>query len=123
MTPRIFLSAVLLVALATPALADDPCGPLPAAPAVPDGKTASKDQILAARTDVTAFLKTSDQYQGCLKTYLDQKTQEAAKDKNSVDPSVKAGVLAKADSNQRDKVRVGNDFNKAVTAFNAAHPN
>ena len=120
------LSVATLVAFAVPAMAQDSCV-TPYAPTVPDGTTASKEQILSARDQVMAFLKASDDYQLCLKTYLDQQVAAAAKDKDNktkeVDPALKKSIVDKGDANQREKVRTGTELNTAVRAFNTAHPN
>jgi hypothetical protein len=119
----ICLSVAALVAFAVPAMAQDACV-TPYAPTVPDGATATKEQILSTRDQVMAFLKASDDYQQCLKLYLDQQIAAAAKDrdKKEIDPALKKSIVDKADSNQREKVRTGTELNTAVRTFNAAHP-
>jgi hypothetical protein len=119
----ICLSVAALVAFAAPAMAQDTCV-TPYAPTVPDGTTASKEQILSARDQVMAFLKASDDYQACLKLYLEQQVAAAArdKDKKEIDPALRKAILDKGESNQREKVRTGTELNTAVRAFNAAHP-
>ena len=117
------LSAIALVALATPAFADDGCV-TPYASTVPDGAKATTEQLKTALDEVKAFLKASDDYQNCLLLYLQQQTAEAkaSKDKKDIDPTIKASALAKGDANQREKERVGNEYNTAARAYKAAHP-
>jgi gas vesicle protein len=115
------LSAIALVALATPAFADDMCV-TPYAPTVPDGSKATTEQMKTALDEVKAFLKASDDFQSCLVLYLNQATVEAQKNKKDVDPAIKASVLAKGDANQREKERVGGEYNAAARAYKAAHP-
>jgi len=115
------LSAVAFVALATPALADDGCV-TPYAPTVPAGGKATTEQMKTASDEVKAFLKASDDFQNCLALYLQQQTAAAQKEKKELDPTIKASVLAKGDANQREKERVGGEFNAAVRAYKAAQP-
>lgn len=114
-------SALALVALTSPAFAEDSCT-TPHAPVVPDGATATKEQVLAARTEVTSFIKASDEYQACLQAYYDKELAQAKKDKKKVDSAIEASFKSKGDANQKDKERAGNDINAAVKAYNAAHP-
>ena len=123
MIRRICLGVVALAAFAAPAMAQDACV-TPYAPTVPDGTTATKEQILSARDQVMAFIKASDDFQACLKLYLEQQMAAAArdKDKKEIDPALKKAIIDKGDSNQREKVRTGTELNTAVRAFNTAHP-
>ena len=117
----ICLTAVALFAFAAPVMAQDACV-VPYAPTIPNGTSATRDQILSARDSVTAFLKASDDYQNCLRVYLEQQTAIATRESREVDGAIRASVLAKNDSNQREKERIGAEFNAAVRAFNAAQP-
>ncbi len=115
------LSAIALVALVTPAFADDACV-TPYAPTVPDGAKATTEQLKTALDEVKAFIKSSDDYQACLLLYMNQQTAAAKSDKKDIDPTIKASILAKGDANQREKERVGNEYNAAARAYKAAHP-
>lgn len=113
------LCALALAALAGPAMAGEACI-VPFSPTIPNGATATRDQILNTRDLVTAFIKASDDYQSCLNLYLQQQEEAAQRSREPVDPAIKAGILAKGEANQREKVRVGDEFNIAVRAFNTA---
>jgi hypothetical protein len=116
----ICLTAAFIV-LSFPAVAQDSCV-VPYAPTVPKGETATRDQILSTRDLVMAFIKASDDYQNCLRVYLDQQEQLAAREQRQVEAAVRASVLAKGDANQREKERTGIELNAAVRAYNAANP-
>jgi len=121
MIRRISFAAAAFVALAAPAMAQDSCV-TPHAPTIPDGATASRDEVLAARTEATNFIKISDEYQVCLQAYLDKEVAQAKKDKKPLDPSIEASFKSKGAANQKDKERVGQEINASLKAFNAAHP-
>jgi hypothetical protein len=94
----------------------------PFAPAIPNGATATKDQLLALQDDVHAFLKASDDYSACMKLDFKRQTEDATRKGLDPDPKLANAVVAKINENQDDKVRVGNEFNAAVKAYTAAHP-
>jgi hypothetical protein len=112
---------IALALYGVPALAQDSCV-VPYAPTVPQGASATREQILSTRDLVMAFIKASDDYQNCLRVYLDQQTQLAAREQRQVDAALRASVLAKADANQREKERTGTELNAAVRAYNTANP-
>lgn len=107
--------------LAAPSLALADCQ-RPAAPASVDGKTATMEQLQAAKVAVTTFISDSDAYQGCLVDAFKAKKQAADAAKTKLDPALAKEVDAKVSENQADKQRVGTDFNGAVKAYRAAHP-
>jgi hypothetical protein len=109
------------LALAVPGLALADCQ-RPTAPAAIDGKTATMDQLKAAKEAVTAFMNASDTYQTCLIDAF--KAQKAAADasKTKLDPALAKAADAQVNQNQEEKQRVGADFNAAVKAYRAAHP-
>jgi hypothetical protein len=116
----------LVVALvgvsAVPALAESACQP-PIAPVALDGGTASTAQMNGAHDDVLMFIKQSDDYQSCLLKELSDAQADAAKNKKTLDPSVGTAVSAKIDANQHLKEKVGGEYNAAVLAYKAKHPN
>jgi hypothetical protein len=121
---KIAMATAFTLTLAAPALADPSSCSEPYAPTAIDGNTATMDQLKAAAHDANLFIKQSDEYQNCLNAdYMAQ--QEAAaktKEKKPLDPSIKANVEAKIASNQKDKEKVGGEFQAALTAFRAKHP-
>jgi hypothetical protein len=84
--------AVICAAFASPAFA---CSK-PSAPAsIPDGKTAGKEEMLAAKKEVDAFKSSMEEYLACEKS------------------------TAKQNSAQDELVRVADRFNAQVRAFKA----
>jgi hypothetical protein len=123
MMGKITSTAIALAALATPALAQNTCGDSPKAPDVPDGKTASAQEVNAATQQVIAFIKTSDQWQKCMKDYLDAQKAAAKAAKQDFDPKVEQTIMDAGAANQKEKVRVGTAMNAALAAYHKAHPN
>lgn len=116
----------LVVAMAglyvSPALAESACQE-PIAPVAVDGATATTAQMNGAHDDVMAFIKQSDDYQLCLYKELDDAKADALKNKKQMDPAIDADVAKRVDANQHLKEKVGGEFNAAVIAYKAKHPN
>jgi hypothetical protein len=114
---------VALVGLSVvPAMADSACQE-PIAPAAIDGSTATTAQMNGAHDDVMTFIKQSDDYQACVLREFNELKAAALKDKKPLDPSIEAAVTQKVDSNQHMKEKVGGEYNAAVMAYKAKHPN
>ncbi len=124
MFSRIAMASAFVLGMAAPALADSSNCSEPYPPTAIDGSTATADQMKAAHNDVVNFIKSSDDYQSCLNADYAAQAQAAArsKDKKPLDPSIKADVDAKLEANQREKEKVGAEFNTAVGAYKAKHP-
>jgi hypothetical protein len=124
MLSRIAMATAVTLALAAPAFADSSSCSEPYPPTAIDGSTVTMDQLKAAAHDANLFIKASDEYQSCLNAdYMAQ--QEAAaksKDKKPLDPSIKADIEAKIASNQKEKEKVGSEFQATLTAYKAKHP-
>jgi len=138
MIRRICLSAVFVL-LAAPAFAADALDAAckdPTAPTMPNGRTAAREEIIAAANAVKAYVADSDKYQECLKGVIDGMDQEEAKreaqakaDKKAVDPKVKAdytkskaNMTAKGDANQAKKEQLGASYAAVAASYRAAHP-
>jgi alpha-beta hydrolase superfamily lysophospholipase len=121
MLKKLGLAAILLVAGAVPALADDTCQ-APPIPAAVDGSTASRDQVLAAQAAVKAYIASSDTYQACINDYVTAQKTQADKDKKPMDAAIIQTEGDKITANQNTKQKVGDDFNTAVGAYKKAHP-
>jgi hypothetical protein len=124
MLTRIAMASVFVLGMAAPAVADSNNCSEPYPPAAVDGNAATADQMKAAHNDVVNFIKSSDDYQSCLNADYTAQAQAAAKskDKKPLDPSIKADVNAKLEANQKEKEKVGAEFNTAVIAYKAKHP-
>ena len=106
---RLGLVAALVGLSAAPALAESACQE-PIAPVAIDGATATTVQMNGAHEDVMTFIKQSDDFQLCLY-------------KKQIDPALEPAVAKKVDANQHLKEKVGGEFNAAVIAYKAKHPN
>jgi hypothetical protein len=122
MTRGICLMASALMLLAAPAFAQDKCGPAPAAPVVPNGKTATVQDLNATAQDVKAFVKASDDWQVCMKTDLDAQVAAAKDAKQPFDNKIKVSIEQKGDANQKAKERVGKEYATAIADWRKAHP-
>jgi hypothetical protein len=124
MLSRIAMATAFMLALVAPALADSSSCSEPYPPTAIDGNTVTMDQLKAAAHDANLFIKASDEYQTCLTADYAAQQEAAAKskDKKPLDPSIKADVEAKIAANQKEKEKVGNEFQTALNAYKAKHP-
>ncbi len=118
MSFKFALAAALLVGTAAPAFAENCNAPI--APAALDGSKASKDQLGQMRDDVVKFIKASDDYQSCLYSDLKAQKLQAMKNKKQFPQSIEDTINGQVADNQRQKERVGAEFNAAVQSFKAA---
>ena len=92
----------------------------PERPSIPDGSTATKDQMLAAKADVTTYLSGVDDYLTC----IEQSEQSAVSEMENPDPAElkrRDEMLSKKfDAANDEKALVGEEFNQQVRAYNAA---
>ena len=92
MKKRVSISVLLLAAVAIPAMGCE----RPTAPSsIPDGKTASKEEMLAAKKQVDAFKTHMEEYFACEKS------------------------TAKKDAAGEELVKIADRFNAQVKAFKA----
>lgn len=99
----------------TPARADE-CGPVPEAPAVVDGKTATMDELVANSQAVKAFIAAADDWLDCNEAFV----QSDAFKKLST-----AEQQRRLDLNSRlldERNAIGDRFNEQVAAWKEAHP-
>ncbi len=90
----------------------------PERPKIPDGATASKDDLLAAKTDVQTFIAAVDEYLTCIETTekaavegLDNPSQEELQRMDDM-------LNKKFDAANEEKVLVGEQFNQQIRAYN-----
>lgn len=93
----------------------------PGRPHIPDGSTASKDEMIAAKTAVQTFLTEVDEYLRCVET-----EERAAIDAVPEDERDEAELQERElalnrtfDAANEEKALVGEQFNKQVRAYNA----
>jgi len=108
------LGAILILASMTAFSCD-----YPARPFIPDGATASKDELTAAKDGVQVYLASVDEYMECVEledraalAELDNPTPEHQEELNN-------SLNRKLDAAYEEKVMVGELFNQQVRAYNA----
>ena len=92
----------------------------PERPLIPDGSTASKDDMLTAKTDVSAYLTGVDEYLICVEA--DEKAAVAElENPDPADLKKRDEMLGKKfDAANDEKALIGEEFNQQVRAYNAA---
>jgi hypothetical protein len=90
----------------------------PDRPSMPDGSTASKDELLAAKTAVQAYVSAVDEYLTCIESEenetiaaLDNPSQEELQRRNDM-------INKKFDAANEEKAMVGEQFNQQIRAYN-----
>ena len=90
----------------------------PERPSMPDGNTASKDELLAAKNDVQEFIAKVDQYLTCIESAekeaaaaLDNPSEEELKRRDDM-------LTMKFDAANEEKVLIGEQFNQQIRAYN-----
>lgn len=105
----------LLLILASPfAMACD----YPTTPHIPDGATASKDDLLAAKTSVQDYIAAVDEYLNCIESA--EKEAVAAMDNPTPEELQRRDEMLnkKFDAANEQKVLVGEQFNQQIRAYN-----
>ena len=92
----------------------------PERPNIPDGSTASKEELLAAKDDVATYLAGVDDYLTCVETA--EKESVAALESPDNDDLKRRDemISSKFDAANEEKALVGEQFNQQVRAYNAA---
>ena len=92
----------------------------PERPSIPDGSTASKDEMLAAKADITSYLAGVDEYLTCLESAEKAAVSEMS-DPDPAELQRRDEMLSKKfDAANDEKALVGEEFNQQVRAYNAA---
>jgi len=112
-TIKLALAATLFLG-STIALACD----YPERPHMPDGSTASKDELLAAKADVQAYVAAVDEYLTCAET--EEKAAIAELDNPSTEELQRRDSMLskKFDAANDEKALVGEQFNQQIRAYN-----
>jgi hypothetical protein len=119
MIRNILPGAVMLIALTSPALAQDQCV-APTAPAIPDGAKAAPNQIAAAQNDIQVYVAASDRFQACLGQELAHQKDLAKQNNTEFDPKIQTALEAKGQAQRADAGRLAAAWGSAVDAFNKA---
>lgn len=92
----------------------------PEKPSIPDGSTATKEQLLAAKDEVANYLAGVDDYLTCIET-AEKEAVAALDNPNTEDLKRRDEMLSsKFDAANDEKALVGEEFNQQVRAYNAA---
>jgi len=122
------MTATLLFAAPVLGLACD----YPDRPTLPDGSTASKEDMIAAQSDVKAFLAAVDEYLDC----IEQEEKDAIAALPEIDESDEEAVAGREaeikrrddllskrfDAANEEKFLFGEQWNQQVRAYNAQKP-
>ena len=112
---KIAVGSLLLVAAPLSIACD-----YPERPAIPDGSTATKEELLAAKDAVGAFLADVDTYLTCIEN-TEKEAVAALEEAKPEDLKRREDMLnSKFDAANEEKALVGEQFNQQVRAYNAA---
>ena len=91
----------------------------PQRPFIPDGATASKEELLAAKDGVQTFLASVDEYLQCVD--LEEQAALASMDESTPEEQAERdkSLNRKFDAANEEKAMVGEQFNQQVRAYNA----
>jgi hypothetical protein len=91
----------------------------PDRPQIPDGSTASKDELLAAKNGVQSYMEAVDEYLTCIET--EEQAAAAALENPSTDELKRRDEMMskKFDAANEEKALVGEQFNQQIRAYNA----
>ena len=112
-TIKLALAATLFLGSAM-ALACD----YPERPQMPDGSTASKDELLAAKTNVQAYVAAVDEYLTCVETAEKAAIEELNNPSNEELKRRDDMMGKKFDAANEEKALVGEQFNQQIRAYN-----
>lgn len=113
-TTRYALGATLLLASSFAFACD-----YPERPQIPDGSTASKEELLAAKSDVTDYLTGVDDYLRCIEAEEKSAREAMAEADPAVIEKRNEMLDKKFDAANEEKALVGEQFNQQVRAYNA----
>lgn len=109
------VTATFLLLCGSMALACD----YPARPDIPDGSTASKDELLGAKDSVQKYMEDVDAYLTCIESAekaaiaeMDNPTEEELQRRDQM-------LTQKFDAANEEKALVGEQFNQQIRAYNA----
>jgi len=92
----------------------------PERPSIPDGSTASKEELLAAKDAVGAFLAGVDEYLTCIEN-AEKEAVAALENPDPEDLKRRDEMInSKFNAANDEKALVGEQFNQQVRAYNAA---
>jgi len=90
----------------------------PERPSMPDGSTASKDELLAAKNSVQDFMAKVDEYLNCIEGE-EKAAVEAMDNPSEEEMQRRDGMLNKKfDAANEEKALLGEQFNQEIRAYN-----
>ena len=116
-TSTLALALLAGASLATPAMAECVYPKTPASP--PNGNTATKEEMLAARDAVTQYNADVDKYLGCLDEEATKNTQDTSDEAER--KKIKAIADKKHDAAVEELRARADEFNQQLHVFNAKH--
>jgi hypothetical protein len=91
----------------------------PARPSIPDGSTASKDELLAAKASVQEYMEEVDAYLLCIESE-EKAAVEEMDNPTAEELQRRDEMLGKRfDAANEEKALVGEQFNQQIRAYNA----
>ena len=109
------LSACLLATAATMfSAASMACEP-PAAVAIPDGKSSTMEQMLAAQGQVKAYQASMNEFLACIDGELDAEGEKATEEFRTL-------MVSRHNAAVTEMENVANAFNEQIKAYRAANP-
>ncbi|HEY8520364.1 MAG TPA: hypothetical protein VIN61_09800 [Gammaproteobacteria bacterium] len=105
-----WVAALASVAACTAVACDNPT-----MVAIPDGKTATKDQLLAAQAEVKTYMAAMEQYLACLNEELEAAGDDAPAEFKSL-------MVTRHNTAVSEMEAVAQAFNEQVRAFREANP-
>lgn len=109
---RLFLSLMLAAAAATQAAAE--CTP-PAEVEIPDGRTATLEQMLEAQTAVRAYLADMEVFLACINEEVEAQPEDTPQE-------VAAALIERHNAAVTEMETVAARFNEQRIAYQEAHP-
>src|SRR5438874_6923505 len=115
MLGKIVWSGIIIIALTTPALAEDQCVS-PKAPAIPDGTKATPAQIMTVQNAFKAFAAASESYQACVAREIGRQKDLAKQNNAEFDVTIATALEIKGRAQRADAEAVVASWIAAVQA-------
>lgn len=91
----------------------------PERPAIPDGSTASKDELIAAKNSVQEYMAEVDEYLNCIEGAEKAAVEEMDSPSEEVLQRRDEMLNKKFDAANEEKALLGEQFNQEIRAYNA----
>jgi len=93
----------------------------PSAPAIPEGSTASMEEMVEAQTAVKTYQAAMSNYRVCLENHMDNLKAAMQAGDSSVSPDY-MGTNASFNLSVSKEEKVAEEFNIAIRSYKAANP-